>query len=658
MMLPVCLSLSAATLPDNPTETPPVVIGNFEDAMDSWRMEAGCSGSYATFGATLDSKSLETTWPGGWKIFMKKAASEVKDDLTSAKSITMDVTWRNDGGQIPGGWLQLYLIFNVENINPSHWYQIGGTGLGGTPYSPRTNTVTFAIDQTVRDKMAAGFGWGDICILGNSSSATHKIWIDNIRINYDQWVATNPVPADGSDSMLLDFAQLSWAAPNGEDPNVTYEGYKVYLDIVTPPAAEVTALDGDADVTNTAFDLSNYTLVPETTYYWRVDTIAQKDYLPEPNVLESSVWSFVTITNDPIPVVDNVITTLDVLAVQPAVIAGTVFDADVNLNAPDAIQWQLLADDDSFPGTVVERECMQMQARNQSYPTDPNLLKDWIGTDTRESGNPLQLTISGLPEGTYTWTSYHHDTDNQTGMFDMTVNDADGPETIYDIDISAGSTEPVRTVTTTVVSDGSDVTVVFYQHDYTATDPTEWKFFAMNGFDLVKGTESLKVDFGTEESPVQPGYAVYKAANETVEDFDAQGFPAFGATVTLNPDWLGGTPTPVVYALANTTTDNYSPMATFVTDTAGTYKVRLTATDDDGQAVSDLMEIRVYADACAAAKANPNGYTAPQYDFNNDCIENLGDFAFFGAKWLENAALSALESYEGDVDYTPVAPQP
>jgi hypothetical protein len=45
-----------------------------------------------------------------------------------------------------------------------------------------------------------------------------------------------------------------------------------------------------------------------------------------------------------------------------------------------------------------------------------DLIADWIGTDTRQPGNPLTLTISGLPKGTYSWLSYHHDGVDQPPM--------------------------------------------------------------------------------------------------------------------------------------------------------------------------------------------------------------------------------------------------
>lgn len=126
-----------------------------------------------------------------------------------------------------------------------------------------------------------------------------------------------------------------------------------------------------------------------------------------------------------------------------------------------------------------------------------DLLIDWIGTDTRQPGDPLTLTISGLPAGTYAWLSYHHDTANgatsgyQTGLFDVTVNDATGSATTTGVDISSSSTlaedivtfADVTTFTTQLVSDRSDITLVFHQQ---VSNPLPQAFFAMNGFEIIE----------------------------------------------------------------------------------------------------------------------------------------------------------------------------
>ncbi|MBL7189924.1 MAG: LamG domain-containing protein, partial [Phycisphaerae bacterium] len=145
------------------------------------------------------------------------------------------------------------------------------------------------------------------------------------------------------------------------------------------------------------------------------------------------------------------------------------------------------------------RQAMQMIARGANAYTGAkvDLLGDWTGTDTRQPGNPMVLTISGLPAGTYEWTSYHHDNDDQSGIFDATVNDAAGSVTTTDVDISHSNSrngDPdvvmdfanVTTFSTIMVSDGvNDISLSFSMTSGTeSADPVHLKFFVMNGFEL------------------------------------------------------------------------------------------------------------------------------------------------------------------------------
>ena len=125
-----------------------------------------------------------------------------------------------------------------------------------------------------------------------------------------------------------------------------------------------------------------------------------------------------------------------------------------------------------------------------------SLIKDWVGADYRGSLTaPLTTTLSGLPAGAYKWTSFHHDNDNQSGVFDAVVTDSNGTVATTavditnsdlpdDIDMFAG----ISKLTTTIVSDGSsDVTFDFNGSAYYTDNDSA--FFAMNGFKLnpVKG---------------------------------------------------------------------------------------------------------------------------------------------------------------------------
>ena len=131
---------------------------------------------------------------------------------------------------------------------------------------------------------------------------------------------------------------------------------------------------------------------------------------------------------------------------------------------------------------------LRMIDRGTDDGMDPqDLLRDWIGTDTRTTpADPMTLTISGLPAGTYQWVSYHHDPQDQTGIFDTTVNDAAGSKTITGTDISNGvnfKIADITKLTTTIVSNGkSNVTLVFDQTSASTT--TALAIFVMNAFDL------------------------------------------------------------------------------------------------------------------------------------------------------------------------------
>jgi glucuronoarabinoxylan endo-1,4-beta-xylanase len=115
------------------------------------------------------------------------------------------------------------------------------------------------------------------------------------------------------------------------------------------------------------------------------------------------------------------------------------------------------------------------------------LMSDWIGTDTRSVGDPMTLTISGLPAGDYSWVSYHHDVDAaNTHFFDVTVNDAAGSATTTGVQITNTPGDSITTIggvskfETALVSDGSDITLVFDQQPWTLEYNDAW--FIMNGF--------------------------------------------------------------------------------------------------------------------------------------------------------------------------------
>lgn len=154
------------------------------------------------------------------------------------------------------------------------------------------------------------------------------------------------------------------------------------------------------------------------------------------------------------------------------------------------------------------------------YSTDPadmlDLVIDWIGTDQREVGDPMTLTVSGLPAGEYSWKSYHHDTQNQVGHFSVTVNDAVGSVTTTGLRVSSSQSlsdltlADVTKFETQIVSDGvNPVSLVFE-----ATDTPNYNtMFIMNGFEINDGQADLawrsNAPLRRPISPQQPMWLIH-----------------------------------------------------------------------------------------------------------------------------------------------------
>ena len=459
--------------------------------------------------------------------------------------------------------------------------------------------------------------------------------------------ATDPDPADSliPEVVAEETTELSWAPTS--DPNVlSVEGYDVYFgtdpNIPNNPqySTDVNSLplngvDGPDP------------LVINTTYHWRVDSHVVwdandiDDTGPYSDIVEGYEWEFTTYPDDITPVVtaDNVLTYMGLL---PASLTGTVDDKGEDDIV--TVEWEVL-------GTNATDAAKQMIVRTQdlsAITSEPNLLMDWIGTDTREPGNPLYLILKGLPNDTYTWTSYHHDADNQSGVFDVTVIDASGSAKTTDIQISSDNTPPATTFTTTITSNGiDDVALIFDLQD--ATEVAQ-QFFVMNGFELTGTGDPLYIDFGTVVSEtdanavnVMPGYQAYTARHEVSETFTEQSYSAFGTTVSIQPSWGG-----VDATVTDTTNDPSSPTQTAIleTDWWGEYLVQLSATDTpnpDALTGSDIAVVTVAADACSAAQMSTNwpGFSAS--DFTEDCVVTLEDFAGIAAAWMEDRNLTGQE---------------
>ena len=454
--------------------------------------------------------------------------------------------------------------------------------------------------------------------------------------------AADPDPEVGETRVAIDLSDrdvpdhLSWQAPDHPDISVI-NGYDLYLD---PNENKVIAREGDCLIAQANLQVTQYNPPSDfgfsTTYYWGVDS----HYIlgNDPNDGEFlRGWYFTTIGAGPeVDAGSDIITALQLL---PANLTGTVVDPTMDIAS---VEWEIV----SYPGDPdVQTPQMIDRGGNDGSP-DPNLLRDWIGSDMRTPrvGDPLVLTISGLPADTYTWTSVHHDTHDQTGMFDVTVIDSNGSDTTTDVDISKGdqggaNQEDPNTFTTTIVSDGSDVLLIFDHHD---TSVNSLGIFVMNGFVLTGTGAPLKIDFGQPTTPVKAGYQAYQAVHEQIATYTPQTYSAFGGTdnITLDADWGLKAAGLINASVTKTNSDLYAPTADFTTDYIGTYEVQLTATDADDQEDSDTVQITVVTDACAAAQLDINWNGFNYYDRDQDCDVDLLDFAPFAAEWLDDRSLT------------------
>ena len=451
-------------------------------------------------------------------------------------------------------------------------------------------------------------------------------------------VATNVFPTGDAVDPVTATA-ITWDPPLGYTPEV---GYDLIVRTATEDNEPNFAAGGDIiDVTNITSP-QTVALAYGSTYWcsltaYEPNGIANNASDDTPH---SIVWSFTTAVYDKVPAV----TLTPRYVTWPEEFPDDIV-AEVDDNGEGdiaSVAWEFVYG----PGVAAAGDMKMMDRVSQldNIASDPNLFRDWIGTDRLNGGHTsdvLNLTLSGLPSGTYAWKSYHYDAWPYTspGVFDVTVTDSTGSTTTTGVAQAAGTSEPA-VFTTTFSSDGSDVTLQFV--GFNDGDGSGGQFFAMNAFELTGSGDPLWIDFTKkQESPdpnfVQPGYQAYLGISNLPESFTAQSFSAFGVTVTVTPDW--DAPGMEITGVSGTTPTLTATVA--LTDAPkifGQYQIRATATDTAEQEGSGTTLIQVEEDACAAAKYLGVGLNV--YDADENCIVDLADFAAFAAEWLDDISLS------------------
>ncbi len=151
---------------------------------------------------------------------------------------------------------------------------------------------------------------------------------------------------------------------------------------------------------------------------------------------------------------------------------------------------------------------------------DP-LVRNWIGTDARMlPGDPMTLTISGIPAGNYIWTSYHTDINGQTGEFDVTLQTQEGTfggtETIDTNTVANDDVFQVdefRTYQQSFRTDGSSDLVLTFDVVAGPNDNAALTFLVMNAFTINPFDGTVE-----EPEPIEPNPSDQITINQIVFD--------------------------------------------------------------------------------------------------------------------------------------------
>lgn len=136
-----------------------------------------------------------------------------------------------------------------------------------------------------------------------------------------------------------------------------------------------------------------------------------------------------------------------------------------------------------FDQGVGDEEVLITDREGNDNTFSPDLLRDWAGFYALSDDLSMTLILKGVPEGSYKWTSYHHDPHDQTGSFYVVVNDASDSTTSEELDISDGSLiiSSVSKFISPIESDGSDIELEFVKY---GNQGTANNMFVINAFTI------------------------------------------------------------------------------------------------------------------------------------------------------------------------------
>jgi hypothetical protein len=468
----------------------------------------------------------------------------------------------------------------------------------------------------------AGVGSQLRLMLRNVANRVTQHWyqqvvLDDVTIS-DPYIANTPSPANGA-TLVLTTASLSWAAPTAFAPT----GYNVRIGS-DPNMSTILA----TNTSSTTIDPSpSGNLANNTLYYWRVDALEPNGL--NPIVHTGNVWTFTTIPSTP------VVTTSP--TTQTAAVGGTAIFTVVAENAT-SYAWYKSADavvgGDTQVGNSSTLTLTSVQIADEPYYYYC-VASNTAGSDTSDMATlgverkVAHWTLNDLATGYTDASGEGHDADpNGTPIFVAGAGASTGNGVQITPTVgwaSVGTWDPSQyskqiTISLWVRWTGSngDWQGLLGKRNAWGADTMMWQVEAAQG----SGVLDFKNAGSDVSSPVLP-----------TDEWEYVAITFDGTTATI---YRNGVPAASgTFAFNNKTDANLMIGASEKTD-AGVVGFPFNGALDDIQIYNYALSKTAVADLYLAVRDDfvcIDEY-ASQYDFNGNCIVDLGDFVALAQQWL------------------------
>lgn len=556
--------------------------------------------------------------------------------IEAGKSYTLEVqmksSWQAESGEIA-------LFYLTDDSDPNTMVILAETEQTGLDSDWVTVTTSFTASSAGAE-VGKNLGILLDCLDGDGESFTA---FDEIVLCESVVFGPTDLSPELDEEVAPGTTSLTWTPSN--DPNVAAQELVYYVgDLIDYPDVSSYVSSSTTVALGASDDSYDLELLNDQGILWRIDTVVDANSFAT-TTYTGATTGFTTQPTDKAPIVTAGSGWLTYVGGPMPTLSADVNDFGEGDIAEENIVWSV-----DIPWEPMDDTICQMYYRG-TVPVgvdEPDMLQDWIGSDARADDawiyEPLVITISGVPSGSYDFVSYHYDSEDQSDEISVVIIDANGESDAVTVDQANGeitSENPLVTFETTVVSDGGDIQIV--------VDNLGGNFSMLNGFVLGDiETTGLAIDFGTEESPVEDGWQAYTATHEDAASFVEQTYDALGVTgIGVVADWGPGALGKTATVTKDDTVDPLATTATFFADTSGDYTVTITATDTNGplgdQTDSDTLVVRIAPNACSAAVSWGGGSYAAG-DFDKDCDVDLDDLKTMATEWLTSTALSSEEA--------------